>query len=478
MLRDLWRYITNLGISDQLIPFDEKAVKLLNQVSFVMMLWFFFLTITGLVFIEGFEFLISGANVLLFGGVLVLNSYHLFKLSKHYFLIFGLAMVTFVNLAYPHGAFPLIQFITTAIFPVLIFKKNRTVFIYMVLNVLSFFLVLYFHQNYEPLLASEAYASQSNPAFGVVIVMLIVFLVVLFFRNVGDDTDRKLVEKNRYLNELIHKTQSMQEHLINSEKMASLGQLTAGIAHEINNPINFVSSNVGPLKLDLDEMKELCLRYQSLHESQDLQKDLQKIKAMSDKIDPDFLAEEIDTLMRGIEEGAERTKQIVAGLRSFSRMDEDEFKNTNLHEGIESTLMLLRNKLKDRINVIKDFGNIPAIDCIPGKINQVMMNILNNAAEAIHNEGTLTIRTHLNDRSDKVIISIIDDGPGMSIAVSRRIFDPFYTTKPIGKGTGLGLSISYGIIEKHGGSIEVKSSPNKGSEFIITLPVHQAKKTS
>jgi signal transduction histidine kinase len=234
---------------------------------------------------------------------------------------------------------------------------------------------------------------------------------------------------------------------------------------------------VNPLKRDIEELKELYRRYSSLHESKDPVGDLEKIKEYVRELDPEFLHKEIETLINGMDEGASRTKQIVMDLRNFSRMDEDEFKKTDIHEGLESTLMLLKNKLKNRITVVKEYGNLPQIECIPGKINQVFMNVLNNAAEAIPGEGTIVIRTSYEPKTNTSAIVIKDDGIGMSLAVSRRIFEPFYTTKGIGQGTGLGLSISYGIIEKHKGTIQAKSEKGHGSEFMITLPVDQTSKS-
>jgi signal transduction histidine kinase len=384
-------------------------------------------------------------------------------------------MVTLVNIIFDASLFPMVQFITTAIFPTLIFRKIRIVLFYLFLNLAGLMFILFYHMNYPPLLPPPD--AQFIPVgYGLVlIVMLVIFLISLFFRNVGDDLERKLIEKNRYLNELVEKMQSMQEQMISSEKMASLGQLTAGIAHEINNPINFVSSNISPLKRDLHDLRELCKRYNGLHASKNPDADLREIEAFSKEIDPDFLQKEIDTLIRGIEEGAERTKQIVLGLRSFSRMDEDEFKEADLHAGIDSTLMLLRNKIKNRIDVVRDYGKLPYVECIPGKINQVLMNILTNASDAIEDKGTITITTR-HDK-DKVTISVKDDGIGMKESVRRRVFEPFYTTKATGQGTGLGLSISFGIVEKHGGTIEAQGAPGKGSEFIIKLPVKQSDKS-
>jgi signal transduction histidine kinase len=338
---------------------------------------------------------------------------------------------------------------------------------------LLLFGVFYYHEHFPPFLEDTQPAHFAAPYFSIGIIMVISYLISLFFRNVGDDLERKLTEKNRYLNDLVEKMKSMQEQMISSEKMASLGQLTAGIAHEINNPINFVSSNISPLKMDLKELKELCIRYKALHESKNPADDLKKIEAFTKEVDPVFLNKEIETLISGIEEGAGRTKQIVMGLRSFSRLDEDEFKETDIHEGLDSSLMLLRNKLKNRVVVKKEYGTIPSIECIPGKINQVLMNILNNASESIPEEGTIHITTGFTKNKKNVEIRIKDDGIGMTEAVKRRIFEPFFTTKEVGKGTGLGLSITYGIVENHGGSIQVESKPGKGSEFILTLPIKQ-----
>ena len=472
MLRELWNFISNLGISDKLSPFDQKAVKLMNQVSFVVMLWFVLATVISLFTLNPLTIGTNVANVILFGFVLVLHSAGKTALSKHYFLVFGLVMVTFVNMVFDASSFPMVQFITTAIFPILIFRKTRTALIYFLLNLVCLAFVLWYHQNYPPLFDATPGTLLPTAYVLVLIVMLVIFLISLFFRNVGEDLERKLVEKNRYLNELVEKLKSMQEQMISSEKMASLGQLTAGIAHEINNPVNFVSANINPLKRDLKELKELCLRYSNLHLSDDPKAELQSIHAYTREIEPEFLYQEIETLIKGIEEGAGRTREIVAGLRSFSRLDEDDFKPADIQQGIESTLMLLRNKLKNRIEVKKNFSPLPPVECVPGKINQVFMNIINNASDAIGDKGLITITTRAGDKND-VVISIKDDGMGMKESVKRRIFDPFYTTKAIGQGTGLGLSISYGIIEKHRGTIEVKSAPGKGTEFIISLPVKQ-----
>jgi signal transduction histidine kinase len=280
---------------------------------------------------------------------------------------------------------------------------------------------------------------------------------------------RSLTRKNKELEKTLANLQSAQLQLVESEKMASLGQLTAGIAHEINNPINFVSANVGPLKTDFAELSDLLNRYQALHQSAHLQEDLQQVRLYGEELDITYLQGEVEALLSGIEEGASRTKEIVLGLRNFSRLDEMDLKTVNIHEGLDSTLMLLRSKLRNGINVVKEYGDLPEIECYPGKLNQVFMNILSNAIGAIPGEGTITIRTWAEE--ERVHISIRDTGTGMIEKVKRRIFEPFFTTKEVGEGTGLGLPISYGIVQKHNGHIEVNSAPGKGSEFIITLPI-------
>ena len=280
---------------------------------------------------------------------------------------------------------------------------------------------------------------------------------------------RSLTRKNRELEKTLANLQNAQLQLVEAEKMASLGQLTAGIAHEINNPINFVSANVGPLKTDFAELRDLLDRYRALHASASLEKDLSEVRRYGEELDVAYLQGEVEALLNGIEEGASRTKEIVIGLRNFSRLDELDLKTASVHEGIDSTLMLLRSKLRSRIRVVKEYGTLPDIECYPGKLNQVFMNILGNAIAATPGEGTITIRTWQDGPC--VNISIRDTGTGMSEKVKRHIFEPFYTTKEVGEGTGLGLSISYGIIQKHKGKIEVNSEPGQGSEFVITLPV-------
>ncbi|MCE0723261.1 MASE1 domain-containing protein [Legionella resiliens] len=280
---------------------------------------------------------------------------------------------------------------------------------------------------------------------------------------------RDLNEKNIQLNHALDTLKQAETQLIQSEKMSSLGVLTAGIAHEINNPVNFISANIGPLKNDIEDIVQLLNKYGEITPETLIKEKLQEIAKYSDDIDLSFTLQETHNLLDGIEEGARRTANIVKDLRTFSRLDEGEKKHVNIHDNIDSTLTLLHNQFRDRITINKNYSDIPEVECFPGKINQVFMNILTNAVHAIPEQGEITITT--SKRNDRILISIRDTGTGMSKETIARIFEPFFTTKPVGKGTGLGLSISYSIVQEHHGTISINSVKGKGSEFIITLPI-------
>jgi hypothetical protein len=281
-----------------------------------------------------------------------------------------------------------------------------------------------------------------------------------------------LEQTNNELSTTLSELKNTQTQLVNSEKMASLGQLTAGIAHEINNPINFVTSNIRPLRRDMNDLTEMIQKFEEIiPENATEIKD--KLKAIKKEMDFDYLKEEINVLISGMEEGAFRTAEIVKGLRTFSRLDESDLKKVNINEGIDSTLILLNSSMGGRIELIRNYDEDALLECYPGKLNQVFMNILNNAIQAIHGKdghgsGKLTITT--KSEGNVVKIGIRDTGPGMDEATKEKIFDPFFTTKPVGQGTGLGLSIVYSIIESHKGSIAIDTAPGRGTEFILTLP--------
>jgi signal transduction histidine kinase len=268
----------------------------------------------------------------------------------------------------------------------------------------------------------------------------------------------------------------MQEHLIISEKMASLGQVTAGVAHEIKNPLAFVKGNVNPLQRDIRQILELLEKYESTVSDQGLQQGFTEIDSFKEEIDFPDLVQEVNNLLKGMREGADRITQIVKSLGYFSKSGEEELSLSDVHQGIDSTLLLLSGEIGNRIEIQKEYGDIPEIECYPGKLNQVIMNLLANAIQAIHGKGKITIRTFR--KGDHILISIKDSGKGMPPEVQERIFEPFYTTKELGKGAGLGLSICYNIIAQHNGSITVNSSPGTGTEFITSLPVKQSKKNN
>lgn len=298
---------------------------------------------------------------------------------------------------------------------------------------------------------------------------------IVLERNVQERTE-ELQHTNSTLNITLNNLKETQSQLVDAEKMAALGQLTAGIAHEINNPINFVTSNIKPLELDIKDLKEIISKYEEIDFDKDVKAQLEDIESFKKQIDLAFVNDEITSLLAGISEGAKRTAEIIRSLRNFSRVDETDMKPIDLNEGLQSTLVLVRNNMPDNLTVIKDYGNLPKVECMPGKINQVFMNLVSNAIQAIktkenqREEEFLTVKSWYIDQQVK--ISIKDTGTGMTEETKQRIFEPFFTTKDIGEGTGLGLSIVFGIIEKHKGYIEVISKLGEGTEFIITLNVN------
>ena len=292
----------------------------------------------------------------------------------------------------------------------------------------------------------------------------------------------ELQESNEELESTLSNLKETQSQLVDAEKMASLGQLTAGIAHEINNPINFVTSNISPLKRDLSEIYEIIEAYTSVT-VENAKVDLEKAHNLREEYEFDYLQEEIDTLVEGISDGAHRTQEIVKGLRTFSRLDEDDIKLVSVEEGLESTLVILRSKTNELINIEKDYQeDLPLIECYPGKLNQVFMNILNNAIYAVtakkYEDGekpTLTLKAVMDNNN--VFVHLADNGIGMDGNTQKRLFEPFFTTKDVGEGTGLGMSIVFKIIQKHNGKIHINSELGKGTEFIITLPLRQPKES-
>lgn len=279
---------------------------------------------------------------------------------------------------------------------------------------------------------------------------------------------KDLYNRNRELDSALSNLKRAEVQLVQAAKMSSLGVLTAGIAHEINNPINFITGNINPLKNDLADISKILAKYTEVSPQSPQQ--LEEVNQLSSAIDLPFTMEEISRLVSGIEEGARRTEVIVKGLSSFSHLDRGGMKFANIHENIDSTLTLLYNQYKNRIEIIKNYGNLPLVKCYPDNLNQVFMNILMNATQAIQDKGQIIITTMQKD--NRAIISIRDTGEGISKDTIDKIFEPFFTTKEVGIGTGLGLSISYRIIQDHHGTIQVKSEVGEGSEFIINIPIN------
>jgi len=254
------------------------------------------------------------------------------------------------------------------------------------------------------------------------------------------------------------------KQLLQSEKLAAIGQLAAGVAHEINNPVGYVYSNLQTLENYLNDLFRLT-------DAIDTAASLEDLRQVRHNIDYNYLREDLKDLLSESREGIERVKTIISAMKDFSHIEEEEFKQADLHRGIETTLNVVNNELKYKAEVVRDFGELPHVECIASQINQVIMNLLVNAAHAIEDFGKITIRTR--HQGDSVTLEVEDTGKGIASEHLNRIFEPFFTTKGIGKGTGLGLSLSFNIIKKHNGEIEVHSEPGQGTRFRITLPVTQ-----
>ena len=281
----------------------------------------------------------------------------------------------------------------------------------------------------------------------------------------------ELIQANNDLKELNTKLSDTRTKLIQSEKLASIGQLAAGVAHEINNPIGFIFSNFSTLEQYLLDLFQMLDAYERTEASVGDTAALAQIRTLKAELDIDYLKEDIPNLMRESRDGIQRVRKIVQDLKDFSRVDaRQEWESVDLHKGIDSTLNIVNNEIKYKADVVKQYGALPEVQCLPSEINQVVMNLLVNAAQAITAErGTITIRTGVE--GPNVWLEVADTGCGIGAENLKRIFDPFFTTKPVGHGTGLGLSLSYGIVQKHSGRMEVSSEQGVGTSFRITLPI-------
>jgi two-component system, NtrC family, sensor kinase len=285
---------------------------------------------------------------------------------------------------------------------------------------------------------------------------------------------QEMAESERQAHEDLKRFQS---HLVQSEKLAGLGQMVAGVAHEINNPLSFVGNNVAVLQRDLAEMITLLGLYRKGEDDlENLRPDLvAEVREIRDRVDLDYSLENLPRLLDRTRDGLGRIQQIVKDLRVFARLDEGALNEVDLNEGVLSTISIIQGHAKKkRVLVETDLNNLPSVTCFAAKINQVIMNLVMNAIDACDEGGSVTIRTRPENDDEGVRVDVIDTGCGIDPTICERIFDPFFTTKPVGVGTGLGLSISYGIVQDHGGSIEVESVPDEGSRFTIHLPTRTA----
>ncbi|MGH1396558.1 MAG: sensor histidine kinase [Trichormus sp.] len=301
---------------------------------------------------------------------------------------------------------------------------------------------------------------------------------------IKDNLARIAQKQAKELKQSLKELKETQSQLIQTAKMSSLGQLVAGIAHEINNPVNFIYGNLKYLQEYIHDLMQLVNLYQKHDRNTN-----PEIETYIQLIDLDFLLDDLPKILHSLQIGSERITEIVLSLRNFSRLDEAEIKNVDIHQGIDSTLLILQNRLKNKtdhpkIEIIKNYGNLPLVECYPGQLNQVFMNIISNAIDALDTSNRerhildkcsvakqITITTAVLE-NNCVMIKIADNGLGISEAVKEKLFEPFFTTKPVGKGTGLGLSISYQIIvQKHRGKLKCSSELGKGTEFCIEIPV-------
>lgn len=293
--------------------------------------------------------------------------------------------------------------------------------------------------------------------------------------------ESQVQERTKDLRGAIHELRESQAQLVQSEKMASLGQMVAGVAHEINTPLGYARGNARIVRNTLGEIRGLCesqgralsLLNAANASEEEITRAIAEAETQRQELQPDELMADLESLLLDADHGLVQIADLVSSLKDFSRVDRSRTDVFDLNAGIESAIKICNNQLKNRVEVVREFGSLPEIECSPSQINQVFLNLINNAGQAIQGEGRITIRTAAE--KDAVVVNVIDTGSGMSAEVKQRIFEPFFTTKPVGQGTGLGLSIVFRIVEEHGGRIEVESTLGKGTVFTLRLPLVQAR---
>lgn len=285
---------------------------------------------------------------------------------------------------------------------------------------------------------------------------------------------RELLRENLALTELNRKLRQAQDQLMQSERLASIGQLAAGVAHEINNPVGYVFSNFSTLERYLADLFSMLDAYEKAEPLLAGSAKAAELAALRASVELDYLKEDVPALMAESREGISRVRKIVQDLKDFSHVDaRREWEWVSLHRGLDSTLNIVANEIKYKADVVRQYGELPEVQCVASELNQVFMNLLVNAAHAMDKErGTIVVRTGVE--GDSVWVEVEDDGCGIPEDIQGRVFDPFFTTKPVGKGTGLGLSLSYGIVQRHGGRLSVRSQVGVGSCFRMTIPVRKA----
>ncbi len=297
------------------------------------------------------------------------------------------------------------------------------------------------------------------------------------FMDKDEHLENLVAQRTASLEASLRELADNQSRLLQTEKLASIGQLAAGVAHEINNPVGYIKSNLNTMKGYGGDLTRLLTAYLRLEEivrneevhNKGMARLLDDIAAIRADIDLGYILEDCPQVIEESLEGIERVISIIADLKNFAHLDGDEFEPADINSGLESTLNIVWNELKYKAQVVRDFGSLPEVRCYPQRLNQVFMNILVNAAQAIEEKGTIRIATRAED--EHVVVKISDDGRGIAPEALDRIFDPFFTTKEVGKGTGLGLSVAYNIVQSHNGSIEVTSKPGKGTTFTIRIPI-------